>query len=440
VLEQTARIGGRIKTVRRHGLDCDLGAAWIHGESSENPLVELAAQFNIEREGGCTGNPWMEPEHMLQSGLCLKPESITKEDMTEGIRVLQEIMAEVQVHAQQCGDDWDIKLGPTLQAVLARKPGRDTPALQFYLRLVGFWMAGDVDDLCLAEFAEGYGGRYGDFDGAHTKVKGGMQRFIDHMSIGLTERIQRQAAVTGIEYSGKGCSIRGLVTNASGKQEQRTWSASHVIVTVPIGVLKAGAIVFKPPLPRNKQRAINALGSGAYKKIYMEFREVFWGSEEEGGEPLFFGSHLEGTPLLMNCHRRRPCCSCKKGENEAPAVLEATVCGPAAEKLIGRSDEEVVSQMLGEVQRMFCLAELPPLVGATVTRWEEEPASLCAYSYMVAGSSDDDVEALAAPLAGRLFFCGEATDAAYQGSAFAALLSARRVLDELQSCIGSHWQ
>jgi monoamine oxidase len=349
----------------------------------------------------------------------------------------------------------------SLSQILASKPERrDNPALQFYLRLVGFWMAAEVDDLCLAEFAAGYGGRYGDYPGAHTKVKGGMQRFIDHMSVGLQDRIKESATVTAIEYGPKGCVVRGSMASVSGGREQITWAASHVIVTVPIGVLKAEAITFTPPLPPRKQHAIDALGAGAYKKIFLEFSEAFWGNESTGGsggsrggsggsdstsssteedEPLFFGSHLEGTPLLMNCrmngHRRpldgsKPRCRASKG----PAVLEAAVSGPAAERLIGLPDEEIVSRMLVQIRRMFGIDELPPLVGSTVTRWEEDPSFLCAYSYMAAGSSEEDVLELAAPLGGRVFFCGEATDPEYQGSAFAALLSARRALDEMGVC------
>lgn len=49
-----------------------------------------------------------------------------------------------------------------------------------------------------------------------------------------------------------------------------------VLVTVPLGVLKAGSIRFDPPLPAKKRAAIDALGMGTLDKVYLLFDEVFW--------------------------------------------------------------------------------------------------------------------------------------------------------------------
>lgn len=42
--------------------------------------------------------------------------------------------------------------------------------------------------------------------------------------------------------------------------------ADAVVVTVPLGVLKAGTISFHPPLPEWKTQAINNLGFGLLNK------------------------------------------------------------------------------------------------------------------------------------------------------------------------------
>lgn len=44
-------------------------------------------------------------------------------------------------------------------------------------------------------------------------------------------------------------------------------AADAVVVTVPLGVLKAGAITFRPPLPPWKQEAIGRLGFGDLNKV-----------------------------------------------------------------------------------------------------------------------------------------------------------------------------
>ena len=43
--------------------------------------------------------------------------------------------------------------------------------------------------------------------------------------------------------------------------------ADAVVVTVPLGVLKAQAISFHPPLPEWKTQAINNLGFGLLNKV-----------------------------------------------------------------------------------------------------------------------------------------------------------------------------
>ena len=48
------------------------------------------------------------------------------------------------------------------------------------------------------------------------------------------------------------------------------------VVTLPLGVLKAGAIRFTPALSENKQRAIDRLGMGTLDKLYLQFDAVFW--------------------------------------------------------------------------------------------------------------------------------------------------------------------
>jgi len=51
---------------------------------------------------------------------------------------------------------------------------------------------------------------------------------------------------------------------------------SHVIMTVPLAVLKAGSISFSPTLPTAKQQAITNLGVGSLEKVVLRFPSIFW--------------------------------------------------------------------------------------------------------------------------------------------------------------------
>jgi monoamine oxidase len=49
-----------------------------------------------------------------------------------------------------------------------------------------------------------------------------------------------------------------------------------VIVTVPLGVLKAGALPFDPVLSPDKRDAIARIGMGTLDKLYLAFADPFW--------------------------------------------------------------------------------------------------------------------------------------------------------------------
>ena len=46
-----------------------------------------------------------------------------------------------------------------------------------------------------------------------------------------------------------------------------TLRARRAVITVPLGVLKAGDVAFEPPLPDRKAAAIASLGFGALDKV-----------------------------------------------------------------------------------------------------------------------------------------------------------------------------
>ncbi|WP_255576233.1 MULTISPECIES: FAD-dependent oxidoreductase [Jannaschia] len=59
-------------------------------------------------------------------------------------------------------------------------------------------------------------------------------------------------------------------------QDGLTQTFDAVIVTVPLGVLKSGAISFDPPLSADKLTAIEKLGMGVLDKVYLLYDDVFW--------------------------------------------------------------------------------------------------------------------------------------------------------------------
>jgi monoamine oxidase len=54
------------------------------------------------------------------------------------------------------------------------------------------------------------------------------------------------------------------------------YKVDSLIVTIPLGLLKTGAIQFSPPLPSPVQKAISTLGFGVLEKLFVRFPRAWW--------------------------------------------------------------------------------------------------------------------------------------------------------------------
>ena len=79
-----------------------------------------------------------------------------------------------------------------------------------------------------------------------------------------------------------------------------TEAGSHVVVTVPLGVLKQGALTFTPDLPADRTAAIARLGFGCYEKVAMRFEQPFWRNAGLGHALIFPRDPTEATMWVIN--------------------------------------------------------------------------------------------------------------------------------------------
>lgn len=76
-------------------------------------------------------------------------------------------------------------------------------------------------------------------------------------------------------------------------------------------------------------------------------------------------------------------------------------------------------------------AALPQPTAALITRWRQDPFARGSYSYLAAGSSPSDRDALRADVSERLFFAGEATSSDYPATVHGALLEGRSAAERI---------
>jgi polyamine oxidase len=111
------------------------------------------------------------------------------------------------------------------------------------------------------------------FQGSYAMLPGGYSQIAEILAQGL--QIQYDCCVTKI--TNREDSV--CVQTADG----RTWAAEYVVCTLPLGVLKAGTVMFDPPLSAPKRSAIERIGFGLLDKIVLLFDAPFWGDESLDG-------------------------------------------------------------------------------------------------------------------------------------------------------------
>ncbi|KAK6939383.1 SWIRM domain [Dillenia turbinata] len=267
---------------------------------------------------------------------------------------------------------------------------------------------------------------YGGFGGPHCMIKGGYSRVVESFGEGL--HILLNHVVTQVSYCAKDsdlaadqcCKVK--ITTSDGNE----FSGDAVLVTVPLGCLKAEAIKFSPPLPQWKHSSIQRLGFGVLNKVVLEFPEVFWDDSVD-----YFGATAEETTRRGHCFMFW---NVKKTVG-AP-VLIALVVGKAAIDGQNMNSSDHVNHALMVLRKLFG-ERVPDPVASVVTDWGRDPYSYGAYSYVAVGASGEDYDILGRPVENCVFFAGEATCKEHPDTVGGAMMSglreAVRMLDILNT-------
>ncbi len=391
VLEARNRIGGRIWTNRSlANIPLDLGASWIHG-TQDNPLTTLTQALGLkthttdyenlilfDRNGRPIPDPELETIYQEFTDIFHQVEALELPPQASLADGFNQIVREMDL-----------------------SPGQLRYLHYVINTSIEHEAACDIAQLSATNWDPGAA-----FEGEDVLFPGGY----DQITLALAQQprpldILTEEIVQQINYENPDAVI--VSTN------QGTYQAPQVIVTVPLGVLKQGKILFQPDLPPAKRAAIQRLGMGVLNKTYFQFSEVFWHeaeldifgyvSEAKGHWAEWYNFYpVTGAPILMG--------------------FNAGTYGQALEKL---TDKEIGQAGFHVLQTMFGETILEP-THLLITRWGQDPFSGGSYSCPGPGASVADYQALAAPINESLFFAGEATHADYPATVHGALLSGQR--------------
>lgn len=396
VLEARNRIGGRVWTDRSwKNAPVDLGAQWIHGVQG-NPISALARDFDLRSQ----------PTDYNDS-ILYGPDGRRIVDQAER-RIdarFERLMRAIAVERQRLENsgEADISLRRAIDRIVAGwdlNPS-ERAELEFSINTsIEHEYATDANDLSFFSYDDDDA-----FDGADHVFPQGYDQAAQGLARGLEIRLEH--VVERVEDTGR--TVR-VSTNRG------VFKATRVVVTLPLGVLKSGAVEFSPVLPKAKLEAIKALGSGVLDKVVLRFPTAFW---DEAQVINLIAPRRGEWAESLNWH----------AVVDVP-ILTIFNAGSFATQLEAMSDAEIVARALNAMRGIYPNAPGP--VAFKVARWGRDPFALGSYSYRAPGSSEAEYNALAAPLRGRVLFAGEATSSRYSATVHGAYLSgvreAKRIL------------
>lgn len=395
VLEARDRIGGRVWTSHVwDDIPVDLGASWIHGTSG-NPLTDLADQVGAARSTTTNYNNSVVYD---TAGELL--DSNSSQEMSE---LFEQITAIVENDSEE-----DQTLADVIQASSLWQ-SLDSRQQQLVLHLINTTIehefSGSYNELSAYNLddAEGY-------SGGDVIFPSGYGQLTDFLASGLDIRLNQ--IVQRISYS-----AQGVVVSSS----QGEFSADRVVVTLPIGVLKAGQVIFEPELPQVKQEAISAMGSGLLNKLFLRFPHTFW---ENNKEIINWVSEEHGRWnewLNVAFYVDKP-------------VLLGFNAADYARKTESWSDEEIVEDAMAVLRTIYG-SDTPQPEDWQLTRWSQDPFALGSYSFngVFDGvpASIESRQALAQSIDQRLFFAGEAASEDFPSTVHGAYQSGLLAAEEI---------
>ena len=391
ILEARHRVGGRTWTDISLGIPLDMGASWIHGIRG-NPVTDLVQEFDLKTAATDDENYIVYDSHGRQ---------LDDDELEELDEWLGELAAEVEAAGEELNHD--TAMGTIIDAIIAKTDitPDDLRKLNYGLNsLIEHEYASDVDELSV------WYGLYGEeFGGKDVVFPRGYGQIVQQLANGLN--IRSNQIVTQVSY-GDGITV---TTN------QGIFTSVYGIVTLPLGVLKQGTVTFSPPLPESKQTAVHKLGMGLLNKVYLLFETPFWDTEVD-----FIGHIGEQKGMwaeFLNMH--------KYTGQSVLLGFNAAKYGRFLETL---TDEEVIADGMRVLRNIYG-ESVPEPHAYFITRWQADPYAGGSYSFVPPGAGKAEYEAMAEPVAERLFFAGEATHPQYPSTVHGAVLSGYREAERI---------
>lgn len=354
LIEAGERIGGRCHTDSASlGLPWDRGAHWMH-QALSNPFVALARQRD---------RSWNEQSRRIRRWLTDESRWAQPDEMAEIDAYLSSCFRAIE-EAGAAG------LDISAAEVLPAHPRWRCYAEGWLQALNG----SEVEGISTLDYI-----RYEE-DGANWPLQDGYGALLAEVHRATAVELSTPAEL--IEWH------EDLVRVATPRGSVR---APRVVLALPTPVL-AGESLFDPPLPKVKRQAIAALPLGRHEKLALRFAE---GALPDGSQWYF---HRVGPERAALNGIIRPF--------GRPMVI-AHMGGSLLRHWKLSQPADALEPLLGLLEAMLERPLRADLIAWDATNWGDDLRFGGSYSTAAPGHADARA-VLCAPLAGRLYFAGEA--------------------------------
>ncbi len=385
VIEALDKPGGRARTRRGPtGTPIDLGAHWLHGE--DTPLRAVLDHYNLPYHEETEG------EMFIQSrGKVARAEEEWVESAVDWDKA----------NAIKAGDIADVPL-PDLGVNEAARE-----------RLASFGLMWDGIDPPYHPSA--YEFLTDENTPGGLQPKGGMGALVEALARDLgAENLRLNTPVAGVVSQKDHVDIHAT--------DGTRFMGRIALFTGSLGVLKANAVAFEPPLTADFRRHLAGLVMGKMNKIVVEL------------SPAFFAERRIAVDTGYILLDARPPHFCHMHSAGAP-IVQLYVAGRQAELIEGMTSAEA----LDYIHRI--LAPVDPLAGfeahvvgdPVVSAWVSNPFTRGAYSCCLPGTKRQGPHREA-----RVFFAGDTFDERFPASVAGAFRSGQDAARQIATALDRH--
>ncbi|MER3389157.1 MAG: FAD-dependent oxidoreductase [Microcella sp.] len=405
VLEARERVGGRLHTIDLvsaggASTSVDLGGAWIH-DGQDSVLLPLVRHLGASMQSS-RATELAFRARVLDRVAQRYPDTEQEDALHAAFARFDRVGGAL---ARRSRDRLSLVEG------IRRSVPQASPAVQRTMAdLLSVYESESPHRTGFGTFGSFYFGGGSGYDDVF--LEGGYRTLVSPLAAGLPIRFGQ--VVHSIHHDDTGVAV------STSEGEER---GSHVIVTVPLAVLRSDSIAFTPELPRARRIAMASLGVGRFEKVALSFDEPLR-ADFEPTPIVVMDDDERGWPLVLDLQQW-----------SAPPALVALTIGDHARRVARLSAEERISEVVQLANEASGRTMEP--IDTVATDWANDPYTRGSYTYVPRGlglwNAVRALRELAKPV-GRVLFAGEATAgelmALVDGAYASGVREAKRLLQQ----------